>query len=48
LTYLTEIARVFTNSVASIRLGNDVPMEVSGKIADGSVAVTYLLAPTIM
>jgi len=48
LTYLTSIARVFTNTEVIIKLGNDVPVEVSGKIADGSVAVTYLLAPTIM
>lgn len=48
LTYLTSIARVFANTEVIIKLGNDVPVEVSGKIADGSVAVTYLLAPTIM
>jgi len=48
LTYLTSIARVFTNTEVIIKLGNDVPVEISGKIADGSVAVTYLLAPTIM
>ena len=48
LTYLTSIARVFANTEVIIKLGNDVPVEISGKIADGSVAVTYLLAPTIM
>jgi len=48
LTYLTSIARVFANAEVILKLGNDVPVEVSGKIADGSVAVSYLLAPTII
>lgn len=48
LTYLTSIARVFANTEIVIKLGNDVPVEISGKIAEGNVAVVYLLAPTIM
>ena len=47
LDYLTSMARVFTNTEVVIKLGNDVPVEISGKIADGSVAVMYLLAPRI-
>ena len=48
LDYLTSMARVFTNTEVTIRLGNDVPVEITGKIADGSVAVMYLLAPAIL
>ena len=47
LDYLTSIARVFANTEVIVKLGNDVPIEVSGKIADGSVTVKYLLAPFI-
>jgi len=48
LDYLTSMARVFANTEVIIKLGNDVPVEISGKIADGSVAVMYLLAPAIL
>jgi len=47
LEYLTSMAKVFANTQVSIKLGNDVPIRMEGKIADGSVAVVYLLAPYI-